>query len=441
MSRVTTLGELTASIAHEVNQPSGAMVASAGACARWLAADPPAMAEARARSTASSPTASGRAKSSRGSARSPSARRRARTGWTSIRRFAKSSRSRSTSCAATTSFFGQTLGETLPPVVGDRVQLQQVLLNLIVNAIEAMSAVHDRPRELAIVSRQDGPDAVLVEVRDSGSGLDPQGAEQVFEAFYTTKPEGIGIGLSISRSIIEAHGGRLWASANAPHGAVFRFLAARHRGGSLMNEDRAVVFVVDDDPSMRALARQRCSGRSASTCGSSPRRRSSCSAQRPDAPGCLVLDVRLPGMSGLTFQQELAKAGVALPVIFITGHGDVPMTVRAMKAGAVEFLTKPFDDQALLDAIHAAIERDRARRREAASLAELHARYHELTERERQVMTLVAAGRANKQIAAELGLSLVTVKVHRGQVMRKMQARSVAELVRMADRLGLPGTA
>jgi FixJ family two-component response regulator len=146
-------------------------------------------------------------------------------------------------------------------------------------------------------------------------------------------------------------------------------------------------------------------------------------------------------MSGLTFQQELAKAGVALPVIFITGHGDVPMTVRAMKAGAVEFLTKPFDDQVLLDAIHAAIERDRGRRREAVSLAELQTRYRGLTERERQVMKLVVAGRVNKQVAAELGLSLVTVKVHRGQVMRKMLARSVPELVRMADRLGLPGTA
>jgi FixJ family two-component response regulator len=145
-------------------------------------------------------------------------------------------------------------------------------------------------------------------------------------------------------------------------------------------------------------------------------------------------------MSGLTFQQELAKAGVALPVIFITGHGDVPMTVRAMKAGAVEFLTKPFDDQVLLDAIHAAIERDRARRRETASLAELQTRYRGLTERERQVMKLVVAGRVNKQIAADLGLSLVTVKVHRGQVMRKMLARSVPELVRMADRLGPPGT-
>ena len=164
-------------------------------------------------------------------------------------------------------------------------------------------------------------------------------------------------------------------------------------------------------------------------------------AERRDLPGCLVLDVRLPGMSGLAFQEELAKTGVALPVIFITGHGDVPMTVRAMKAGAAEFLTKPFDDQVLLDAIHAAIDRDRARHRDAASLAALMARYHQLTEREKQVMKFVVVGRVNKQIAAELGLSVVTVKVHRGQVMRKMLAKSVAELVRMADRLGPPGAA
>jgi len=165
------------------------------------------------------------------------------------------------------------------------------------------------------------------------------------------------------------------------------------------------------------------------------------SAERPDAPACLVLDVRLPGMSGLAFQERLANEGIALPIIFITGHGDVPMTARAMKAGAVEFLTKPFDDQVLLDAIHGAIERDRRKRRDAADLAKLTALYRALTEREREVMKLVVTGRVNKQIAAELGLSVVTVKVHRGQVMRKMLAKSMPELVRMADRLGLPASA
>ena len=202
----------------------------------------------------------------------------------------------------------------------------------------------------------------------------------------------------------------------------------------------AAVFVVDDDPSMRRSLETllRSVGLDVRLFSSA---QEFMQAKRPDAPGCLVLDVRLPGMSGLAFQEELAKTGVAIPVIFISGHGDVPMTVRAMKAGAAEFLTKPFDDQVLLDAIHAAIERDRARRRDAASLAALKARYDDLTQRERQVMKLVVTGRVNKQIAAELGLSVVTVKVHRGQVMRKMLAKSVAELVRMADRLGPPGAA
>ena len=207
-----------------------------------------------------------------------------------------------------------------------------------------------------------------------------------------------------------------------------------------MSEKRATVFVVDDDASMRRSLDTllRSVGLDVHLFSSA---QEFMQAERPDAPGCLVLDVRLPGMSGLAFQQELAKARIALPVIFITGHGDVPMTVRAMKAGAAEFLTKPFDDQVLLDAVDAAIERDRARRRDTAGLAEVQGRYRTLTEREREVMQFVVAGRVNKQIAAELGLSLVTVKVHRGQVMRKMLARSVAELVRMADRLGLPGTA
>jgi FixJ family two-component response regulator len=203
-----------------------------------------------------------------------------------------------------------------------------------------------------------------------------------------------------------------------------------------MTEHAAVVFVIDDDPSMlRSLASLlRSVGLEARVFSSAPE---FMRAQRPDAPGCLVLDVRLPGMSGLAFQQELAKAGIALPVIFITGHGDVPMSVRAMKAGAVEFLTKPFDDQLLLDAIHGAIERDRERRRTAAQLAELQARFRTLTEREREVFKLVIAGRLNKQIADDLSLSVVTVKVHRAHVMRKMLAKSVVDLVRMADQLGV----
>ncbi len=202
-----------------------------------------------------------------------------------------------------------------------------------------------------------------------------------------------------------------------------------------MVEERAVVFVIDDDPSMRLALEDlvRSVGLEVRAFAAP---QEFLQSKLPDAPGCLVLDVRLPGMSGLAFQKELAKEGLALPVIFVTGHGDIPMSVRAMKAGAVEFLTKPFHDQELLDAIHTAIEHDRERRREAVLVAEVQERYATLTERERQIMTLVVVGRANKQIAAELTLSEMTVKVHRGQVMRKMRARSLPELVRMADGLG-----
>jgi FixJ family two-component response regulator len=206
-----------------------------------------------------------------------------------------------------------------------------------------------------------------------------------------------------------------------------------------MGDVTGVVFVIDNDPSMRAALEDLVGSVGlAARPFASPQE--FLASKRPDAPGCLVLDVRLPGMSGLTFQKELARMGVDLPVIFLTGHGDIRMSVRAMKAGAVEFLTKPFKDQDLLDAIQVAIERDRERRREAVLVAELRERYATLTERERQIMTLVVVGRANKQSAAELNLREMTVKVRRGQVMRKMQARSLPELVRMADRLGVPAT-
>ena len=160
---------------------------------------------------------------------------------------------------------------------------------------------------------------------------------------------------------------------------------------------------------------------------------------RPDAPTCLVLDVRLPGRSGLDFQRELAAADIHLPIIFVTGYGDIPMSVTAMKGGAIEFLTKPFRDQDLLDAIQLGIARDRARLDSDTAIAGLRARFETLTPREREVMALVAAGRLNKQIAYEIGVSEITVKVHRGHVMRKMQATSLPDLARMADRLKLAG--
>ena len=196
------------------------------------------------------------------------------------------------------------------------------------------------------------------------------------------------------------------------------------------------VFVIDDDAELRqALSRLFLSvGLKAKAFASTTE---FLQFKTPDCPCCLVLDVRLPGMSGLDFQTELGKASISIPIVFMTGHGDIPMTVRAMKAGAVEFLPKPFRDQDMLDAVQTGLERDRARRKNAGDTAKLRAGFDSLTAREQEIMGLVTAGMMNKQIAGRLGVSEITVKVHRGNVMRKMAAKSLAELVRMADALGV----
>jgi FixJ family two-component response regulator len=206
-----------------------------------------------------------------------------------------------------------------------------------------------------------------------------------------------------------------------------------------MAEAEPIVFVVDDDPSIRRAMRRLIGsvGLQVELFGSA---KEFLLSKRPDGPSCLVLDIRLPGISGLDFQRELAAANIHIPIIFITAHGDIPMTVRAMKAGAVEFLTKPFRDQDLLDAIHAALEQDRAKRQQEEEMATLRQRWESLTPREREVLPLVVSGLLNKQIAAEIGTSETTVKVHRGQLMRKMGADSLAELVRLAERIGIPNT-
>ncbi len=206
-----------------------------------------------------------------------------------------------------------------------------------------------------------------------------------------------------------------------------------------MNDTDPIVFVVDDDESVREAVKRLISsvGLRVQTFGST---REFLAGQRPDAPACLVLDVRLPDVSGLDLQRDLTAANIHIPIIFITGHADVPMTVRAMKAGAVEFLTKPFRGQELLDAIQEAIGKDRVARNDRAEMAELRARYDSLTPREKEVLKLVASGLLNKQIGAELGTSELTIKTHRGRVMEKMAADSLADLVKMAERLNPSGT-
>jgi FixJ family two-component response regulator len=205
-----------------------------------------------------------------------------------------------------------------------------------------------------------------------------------------------------------------------------------------MNEATPAIVVIDDDVSIRkSLDNLFRSVGFEVELFSSPQE--FLQSNRSDRPGCIVLDVRFPGRSGLDMQQELSAANIEQPIIFITGYGDIPMSVRAMKAGAVEFLTKPFRDQDLLDAVGAALEKDRVRRSGDMRLAELRARFNTLTARERQVLGLVVTGRLNKQIAGDLGVSEMTVKMHRRQVMRKMQAAGVAQLVRLADQLGISG--
>jgi RNA polymerase sigma factor (sigma-70 family) len=236
-------------------------------------------------------------------------------------------------------------------------------------------------------------------------------------------------------SALQARGRRRWTTRSSPQGAIvsWTLLAEDER---VMTEGDAIVYVVDEDASLRVSLQDLLEsvGLRVAACASAQEflRR-----PRPEVPSCLVLDVRLPGLSGLELQRWLATGNLALPIIFITGHGDIPMSVQAMKAGAVDFLSKPFRDQDLLDAVHQALARDRDARAQQAERAALRRRFEALTPRQRDVMARMVAGLLNKQIAGELGTSEATVKTHRKQVMAKMRAESLADLIRFADQLGL----
>ena len=334
--------------------------------------------------------------------------------------------------------------DALPRIVGDRVQLQQVVLNLLLNAFEAVAANEPGARSVAVCARPTGS-GVSVEVIDSGCGMDEPTRARIFEPFFTTKSRGMGLGLSISRTIVSSHGGTLAVRSNPGHGTAFRIELPLRPPGEVRPARReaapatgsGTVFVIDDDPSMcRAVERQ--------LHGAGYRVETFASAQvyldrAPHAGvACIVSDVRMPGLSGLDLQASLAQASRDLPIVFISGHGDVSITAHAMRAGAINFLAKPFTRSDLLAAVAEALARCRELDAARSERAELQARYESLTPREREVLALVAAGLLNKLIADRLGAAEATVKIHRGRVMEKMGADSVADLVRMTERLDLP---
>ena len=342
VTRVATLGEMSASIAHEINQPLGAISNSASACLRWL--DAQKLEEAR-RSVSRVIAESHRASEIIGRIRALAKKVPPRKDWLDVNETIHEVIALVQSGVQRNDIaLGTQLSDDVPLILADRIQLQQVMLNLMMNAIEAMSGAGEGPRELWIRSGTDESQGVLVSVQDSGPGLDPKSLDRLFDAFYSTKPHGLG-------------------------------------------------------------NRQR--------------------------------ELKDGAVRGILLWPTAARRD-SQHIIFITGHGDVPMTVQAMKAGAVEFLTKPFRDQELLDAIQEALERDRKAREQRVEIEELRRRVDSLTPRERDVLNLVVTGLLNKQIAGELGTSETTVKIHRHQVMEKMGANSLAELVRMSDRLGIP---
>jgi FixJ family two-component response regulator/signal transduction histidine kinase len=450
VSRVMSLGVLTASIAHEVNQPLAGIITNANTCLRMLAIEPPSLDGAR--ETVRRTIRDGeRASKVISRLRALFAGEQATAEPVDLNEAVREAIALSVSSLQRGRVvLHLELEDELPFITGDRIQLQQVILNLLLNAIEAMSGVDDRPRELVINTEADEDDRVRLTVQDTGVGLERQDVDRLFGGFYTTKAGGMGIGLSVSRSIIENHGGRIWAAPNDGPGATFAFdiprrreeLPDAHGRGAAQErtvsdvETTPVVFVVDDDVSVRESleALIRFAGWRVEAFASAQEFLS-----RPpmECASCLVLDVSLPGLSGLDLQKHVAVERMYMPIIFITGYGDVHMTVQAMKAGAVEFLAKPFSGDALLHAIRHAIDRSRAVLDHEAEMRALRDGYASLSRREREVMARVASGRLNKQIAAELGISEITVKAHRGRVMRKMEADSLADLVNMAARLQL----
>jgi FixJ family two-component response regulator/signal transduction histidine kinase len=442
-ARVGTMGAFAASLVHELTQPLAASLANAESASELLAARSPDLTELR--STVADIVADDR----RAGELIQQLRRFLRRGQAERRAFElrevvdEALRLAGNEVTDKRITVALDVSATMPKVVGDRVQIQQVLLNLLLNAFEAVAQNAPEMRRVAVLANSSGSD-VSVEVTDTGSGMDEPTLARVFEPFFTTKSGGMGLGLSISRTIVSAHGGTICVRSAPSQGTTFRVElptrppddAPTKKTGPTKARQGGTVFVVDDDASMRrALERQ------LQHAGYRVEVFASAQEFLDRAPwvgvACMVSDIRMPGLSGLDLQASLANAKRDLPIVFISGHADVPTTVDAMKAGAVNFLAKPFTKGDLLAAVNEALARSAEFERTRKADAELSARYQRLTPREREVFALVSAGLMNKLIADRLGAAEATVKIHRGRVMEKMNAGSVADLVRMAALLGL----
>ena len=434
VTRLTTMGEMAASIAHEVNQPLAAIVANSNAGLRWLTRTPPEL--DRLEKVLHSIARDGhRASQVISSVRSMVKKDAQEMVLVDVARFIQDvlellwvelqSEKISVQVHCT---------PDMPPIRANHVQLQQVLSNLVTNAIDAMHDVVDRPRTLRIQAEHHRPDSTVIAVEDSGPGIDAKNKDRIFRGFFQhqrqrTRSWPLDLPLDCRKP--------WWPAVGFAKRSTWHDFPHPTAHEPVVTEDsKPVVYVLDDDASLReALANLFASvGLHAETFASPAE---FLDKKISGAASCLVLDVRLPGRSGLDLQAELAKANIQIPIIFVTGHGDIPMTVRAMKAGAVEFLTKPLHDQQLLDAVQRALDLDRVWRAERKSASELRTRFDTLTDREQEVIKFVIAGQLNKQIAHTLGVSEITVKVHRANAMRKIGAKSLADLMKMSHVLQL----
>jgi FixJ family two-component response regulator/signal transduction histidine kinase len=440
-ARVGTMGVVVASLVHELTQPITAGLANAETAVELVAASSPDIDELRATAAdilADARRAGDLIQQLRRFLRRGEAERVEFEFRTLLNDVLRLARSKSNEMNIDLEL---DVPDALPSIEGDRIQLQQVLLNLLLNAFDAVALNERGARRVVVRARQSGA-GVVVEVIDSGRGMDEPTLEHIFEPFFTTKSRGMGLGLSISRTIVAAHGGTLAAQSAPGRGTAVRFELPLKPPGQIRPSpqvqpqatESATVYVIDDDPSMRRAVERHLEGTYRVETFSSAR---AFLELEPQGVACIVSDVGMPGLNGLELQETLARADRQLPIVFISGLNDVPITAQAMKAGAVNFLAKPFSRSDLLASVAEALARSRetdAARRERATLESLQA---SLTPREREVFALVAAGLLNKVIADRLGTAEATVKIHRGRVMGKLGAASVADLVRMAERLGV----